>query len=212
MKVLVVAAHPDDEILGVGGTIQKHVENGDSVEVLIATVASDEWSNEYRENKIEEQKQVDELLGISTRRNLGFEVLSLNKIAMGNFNRAFSHVIKKINPDVIYAHFNKELNEEHNLVSMATLVGSRVPNKATIYMYEYPHTRDSLEPFVPNYFVELSEVQLHKKVEAFKIYWSEVKSHPHPRSILGVQDLAYYRGDQIGVMYAEAFKQVRRIW
>ena len=211
-KILVICAHPDDEVLGCGGVIQKHVERGDSVEVLIATIASSEWSDEYRANKIEEQKKVDKLLDIEMRWFLDFEVLSLNKIGMGKFNRAFSMIIKEVNPDVIYTHFNKELNEEHNLVSLATLVGTRVPNKATIYMYEYPHTRDSLEPFVPNYFVELSETHLYRKIEAFKIYWSEVKSPPHPRSLLGVQDLACYRGDQIGVLYAEAFKQIRRVW
>jgi len=212
MKVLIVCAHPDDEVLGCGGAIQKHVERGDSVEVLIATVASKEWSDEYRAKKIEEQKKVDEFLGIDARHNLGFEVLSLNKIGMGRFNRAFSEVIKKIKPNVIYTHFNRELNEEHNLVSLATLVGARVPNKATIYMYEYPNTRESLEPFVPNYFVELSNKQLNKKLDAFLIYESEVKSYPHPRSIEGVRNLADYRGDQIGVEYAEAFKQVRRVW
>ena len=156
MKIMIVAAHPDDEVLGCGGIIQKHVEKGDSVEVLIATVASSEWSDEYCAKKIEEQKKVDEFLGIDARHNLGFEVLSLNKIGMGKFNRAFSDIIKAVNPDIIYAPFNRELNEEHNLVSLATLVGARVPNTATIYMYEYPITRDSLEPFVPNYYVDLS--------------------------------------------------------
>lgn len=212
MKVLISCAHPDDEVLGCGGAIQKHVEVGDSVEVLIATVASKEWSDEYRAKKIEEQKKVDAFLGIDARHNLGFEVLSLNNIGMGKFNRAFSEVIKKVNPNVIYAPFNRELNEEHNLVSLATLVGARVPNKATIYMYEYPNTRDSLEPFVPNYFVQLFNFQIFKKLEAFKIYRSEVKLSPHPRSLAGIRTLAEYRGDQIGVEYAEAFKQVRRIW
>jgi len=212
MKVLIVCAHPDDEVLGCGGAIQKHVEVGDSVEVLIATVASKEWSDEYRDKKIEEQQKVDEFLGIDARHNLGFEVLSLNKIPMGKFNRAFSEVIKAVNPNVIYTHFNRELNEEHNLVSLATLVGSRVPNKATIYMYEYPNTRDSLEPFVPNYFVELSVSQMDKKIHAFTFYLSEVKNYPHPRSIDGIRNLIQYRGHQIGVEYAEAFKQVRRVW
>ena len=93
MKIMIVAAHPDDEILGCGGVIQKHIEQGDSVDVLIATVASSEWSDEYRKGKIEEQKKVDKLLGIDARYNLGFEVLSLNKIGTGEFNRAFSKVI-----------------------------------------------------------------------------------------------------------------------
>jgi len=212
MKILVIGAHPDDEVLGCGGVIQKHVDRGDSVDVLIATIASDAWSDEYRKNKIIEQKKVDNLLGISERYNLGFEVLSLNKIPMGKFNRAFSEVIKKVKPDVIYTHFNRELNEEHNLVSLATLVGTRTPNMSTIYMYEYPHTRDSLRPFVPNYFAELSVFQMEKKIRAFTFYLSEVKNYPNPRSIDSIRSLIEYRGNQIGVEYAEAFKQIRRIW
>lgn len=212
MKVLVIGAHPDDEVLGCGGVIQKHVEMGDSVEVLIATVASDKWSDEYRENKIEEQKKVDEFLGIDKRHNLGFECLSLNNVPMGEFNAKFYEVVKEVNPNVIYTHFDRELNEEHNLVSIATLIATRVPNKSTLYMYEYPHTRDSLEPFRPNYYAELSWEKLQKKIHAFQTYESEVKRGYNPRSRIGIINLAGYRGYDIGVAYAEAFAQVRRVW
>ncbi len=212
MKILVIGAHPDDEVLGCGGVVQKHVDQGDSIEILIATVASEKWSDEYREKKIQEQKKVDEFLGIDKRHNLGFEVLSLNNLPMGEFNAKFYETIKAVNPNVIYTHFNRELNEEHNLVSIATLVGTRVPNKSTIYAYEYPHTRDSLEPFKPNYYVELSWKQLEKKINAFQMYESEVKYGCNPRSLVSIRTLAKYRGYDVGVEYAEAFKQIRRIW
>ena len=213
MKVLIIACHPDDEILGVGGTIQKHIEQGDSVEVLIVTEApSPEWSVMYKIGKINEQEKVDKFLGIDKRYFFDLSALTLNTLERGRFNYKFYRIIEAIKPDIIYTHFNKELNEEHNLVSMATLVGARIPNKATIYMYETPSVRYSLTPFKPNYYVELSEVRLGGKRLSFLMYESEVKTSPHPRSVEGIRTLAMYRGNEIGVEYAEAFVQVRRIW
>ena len=213
MKVLVIGAHPDDEILGCGGVIQKHVEQGDSVDICIITIASDpEWNDEYRTNKIEEQKQVDKLLGISNRYFFNYSTLTLNTIDRGRFNWHFYKIIEQVRPDIIYTHFNHDLNEEHNLVSMATLVGSRIPNKATIYMYETPSTRYSLIPFKPNYYVSLSWEHFCKKCDAFQCYKSEVKKEPHPRSLTGIENLAVYRGYEVGVNVAEAFIQIRRLW
>ncbi len=213
MKVLVVATHPDDEVIGAGGVIQKHVKEGDSVEVLIITTApSPEWDNKYRMKKMEEQLQVDRLLEIDKRHPLYLEALSLNNVDRGRLNAKISEVIKAINPNIIYTHYNHELNEEHNIVSMATLVGCRIPNKATIYMYETPSVRFSLIPFKPNYYVNISFRQMAKKLEAFRLYRSEVKDSPHPRSIAGINNLASYRGYEVGLERAEAFIQVKRLW
>lgn len=212
-KVLCIGTHPDDCILGIGGTIQRHVQQDDIVVVLIATEApSPEWSFEYRKKKIEEQKEVDSFLGISERYNLDFKALSLNNEDLGRFNYKIYKYIDAIKPDIIYTHFNHELNKEHNLVAHATLVGTRIPNRATIYMYETSSGRFSMTPFKANYYVELSHDQINKKAQAFMIYNSEVKKPPHPRSIFGVVNLASFRGEEVGVEFAEAFYQVRRLW
>lgn len=213
MRVLVIAAHPDDEVIGVGGTILRHVENGDSVEVLIITVASSpEWNTEYRMNKVQEQYEVDNLLGIKKRYNLNKITLSLNNVDRGRLNKEVSNVIETVNPDILYTHFCHELNEEHNIVSMATLVGTRIPSKATIYMYETPSGRFSLTPFKPNYYVSLSLNQVVKKMECFELYRSEVKDSPHPRSLVGIRTLSEYRGEEVGIDFSEAFIQVWRLW
>lgn len=213
MKVLVIAAHPDDEVIGVGGTILKHVAKGDSVEVCIITEAcSPEWTDKYRTEKIKEQLKVDVLLGIDKRHLLRFKTLSLNNFDRGRFNKEISDVIDEVNPNIIYTHFNHELNEEHNIVSMGTLVGARIPCKTTIYMYETSSGRLSPTPFKPNYYVNLTFPQLEKKIEIFKIYGSEVKKDPHPRSLGGIRISAMYRGHEVGLGYAEAFIQVRRLW
>ena len=214
MKVLVIATHPDDEVLGCGGVIQRHIKQRDIVDILIMTEApSPEWSNEYRLKKIEEQKEIDELLDIHKRYRFNFKSLTLNTLERGRFNFKIHEIIKKeINPDIIYTHYNHELNEEHNLVSLATIIGTRIPNKSTIYMYESPSARFSLVPFKPNYYVSLTLEQIAKKIECFELYKSEIKISPHPRSSQGIFNLAQYRGYEVGLDFAEAFIQVRRFW
>jgi len=213
MKVLVISCHPDDEIIGVGGTIYKHVQNDDIVEVLIITEASSpEWSDEYREQKKIEQEEVDTFLGINKRHHLNYPSLSLDSINRSRLNYEIYKMIEKINPDIIYTHYNNELNNSHNIVGDATLVGCRTPNKSTIYMYESEGTRSFQKSFTPNYYVQLTHSQLEKKIDAFSFYESEVKDSPHPRSFRGIRTLAKYRGDEVGVQYAEAFIQVRRLW
>lgn len=213
MKVLIIATHPDDEILGCGGVIQKHIEQDDSVEVLIVTQApSPEWDMEYRMKKIDEQRKVDKLLGIENRYGLLINALTLNTLERGRFNYKIYRIIESVKPDIIYTHYNHELNEEHNIVSMATIVGARIPSKATIYMYETPSGRLSLIPFKPNYYVNLTFHQMETKIEAFKIYDSEVKKDSHPRSLGGIRISSMYRGHEVGLGYAEAFIQVRRLW
>jgi LmbE family N-acetylglucosaminyl deacetylase len=212
-KVLVFACHPDDEVLGCGGAIQKHIEQGDSVDVCVITEASiPEWDLEYKINKIEEQKKVDKLLGISNRYFFNYITLELNTVDRGRFNWHFYKIIEQVRPDIIYTHYNHELNEEHTLVSQGTIVGSRIPNKATIFMYETPSGRFSLTPFKPNYYVSLTHDMYVKKLDAFRIYESEVKEEPHPQSVLGVANLMRYRGQEVGFDNAEAFIQVRRLW
>lgn len=213
MKVLIIGTHPDDEILGCGGVIPKHIEQGDSVNILIVTIAPEpEWDVEYRVKKINEQIKIDKKLGIDKRYYLHLEALSLNTLSRGRFNYKIREVIEEINPNIIYTHYNHELNEEHNLVSLATIIGTRIPNKATIYMYETPSVRFSLYPFKPNYYVSLTFDQLVKKVECFDLYKSERKIYPHPRSSHGIYNLAEYRGSEVGLDFAEAFIQVRRLW
>ena len=156
--------------------------------------------------------KIDKMLDIDMRYWLEYKSLSLNTLDRGRFNHKIYESIKIINPDIIYTHFNHELNEEHNLVSMATIIGTRIPNKSTIYMYESPSVRFSLVPFKPNYYVSLTFNQLEKKIECFELYKSERKISPHPRSSHGIFNLAQYRGYEVGLDFAEAFIQVRRFW
>lgn len=213
MKVLVMAAHPDDEVLGCGGTIARHSEKGDEVHVLIATKAyAPQWSEEYMERKAKEQKEVDALLGIKKRFNLGWPTVRLNTIASGDFNRSFGDVAKEVKPDIIYAHFPHDINIDHQLVAQAACVAARPPNRCSLLFYEtLSETEWGLVQFAPSRYVVLGESQIAKKTGAFSVYESEVKNPPHPRNGQGIVGLAKKRGAEVCSEYAEAFIVAREI-
>lgn len=213
MKILVIASHPDDEILGVGGTILKHIANHDEVFICIATRGYEpEWSQKYIENKILEQKKVDKFLQIKKRYNLNFPTVKLNTLPTGEINRAITKIVDEVRPDVIYTHFENDLNYDHTLIFKASMVASRPPKKIKLYCFEtLSETEWGLSAFKPNYWVDVSR-QIEKKINAFKIYKSEVKSCPHPRSVEGVKILAKKRGIEICAKYAEAFILIKNVW
>lgn len=213
MKILVIAAHPDDEILGVGGTILKHTANHDEIFVCIATKGYEpEWSKKYIENKIREQKKVDKILKVKKRFNLDFPSVKLNTISTGELSNAVTKVVEEVKPDIVYTHYENDLNYDHTLLFRASMVATRPPQKIKIYCYEtLSETEWGKSAFTPNYWVEIGR-HLEGKIRAFKIYKSEINPSPHPRSVEGIRILAKKRGSEICVKYAEAFIMIRNIW
>lgn len=212
MKVLVVAAHPDDEILGVGGTIYKHGESGDNIYVCIATNAYEpQWSKQYMKIKIKEQKKVDKLFGIKKRFNLDLPTVRLNVVPHGELNKKITDVIDEVKPDIVYTHFENDLNYDHTLIFRASVVATRPPKTIKLLCYEtLSETEWNNKPFQPNVWVDITKF-IDKKTKAFQIYKSEVKDYPHPRSVEGIRTLAKKRGTEVCMDYAEAFMLIREI-
>ncbi len=211
MKVLVMACHADDEILGAGGVICKYIEEGNEVHVCVVTKASEpEWNDEFRENKLREQKEVDTFLGITKRHFLNHSVLELNKIGRARFNHSIQEIVNEIDPDVIYTHYEHDLNYQHQLVSLGTIIAVRPPKKITVYMYETESSRFGRIPILPSVYVDIGNY-MDLKCQAFSFYESEIRDYPHPRSIEGIINHAKYRGNEVGLMFAEAFYLVRCI-
>jgi len=210
MKVLVVAAHPDDEILGVGGTILKHVESGDSVHVCIVTKAYEpQWSKEYMEGKVREQRMVDKSIGIKKRYNLDLPTVKLNTIPTGEFNRKITDIVDKIKPDVLYTHFEGDLNDDHSIIFRACMVAARPPKKIRFLCFStLSETEWSDKKFCPNAWVNIERF-IDKKIKAFSVYKSEVKKYPHPRNAKGIRTLARKHGMEISAKSAEAFVIIR---
>lgn len=215
MRVLVIAAHPDDEILGVGGTILKHKSQGDEVYVCMVTKAYEpEWSKEYMQKKLEEAPEVDRILGVDRRIYCNLPTVKLNMIPHGEFNKAIEDVIEQVDPDVIYTHSEHDLHQDHVLIFTAIMIAIRPKSGKRVKLMCFEtisSTEWSNRTFVPNVYVDITDF-IEKKIEAFLRYESEVREYPHPRSEEGVRVLAKKRGIEACVEYAEAFVLIRDFW
>jgi LmbE family N-acetylglucosaminyl deacetylase len=214
MKVLVIAAHLDDELLGVGGTILKHVAAGDEAIICIVTKGDeDRWDAKQLKEEREQAKKIDRLLGVKRRIYCELPAVKLNTVAAGDLNSKITGVVEDVKPDVIYTHFENDINDDHRLIFNAVMVATR-PTKRRIKVACF-ETLSSTEwnnkPFVPNYYVDITRF-VEKKVEAFLQYTYEAKQFPHPRSGEGIRVLAKKRGMDSCVPAAEAFIIVREFW
>ncbi len=214
-KVLVVAAHPDDEVLGVGGTIARHIAQKDEVYVVIMAqgAMSRGGKNARKELKAlyNQAHKAVEMLGVTqlTLEDLPDQQLdTIPKLDL--YNKVAKH-IKRVKPSIVYTHNDQDLNWDHRLVSEATMWACRPSHSEVkeIYLWETPSSTEwSPQSFVPQYYVDITN-QLEKKVQALLCYKDEVRDYPHPRSPEGITTVAKYRGMTPGVYAAEAFKVFR---
>jgi len=219
MKILIIAPHPDDEVLGCGGTIKKYSEqDGHEVYVCYVTKGYEpDWSKEHLKNKAVEVASVQRILGIKKYYWFDFPAVKLDTVPQKELNDRLSEVIKEIKPDIVFTPSQGDLNSDHRLIFAATLVATRpVPGSSIkkILSYEVPSETEwgrSLGNFIPNYYVALTTDYLQVKLEAMQAYGSEIKDFPHPRSLNVLEALAKLRGSEIGRHAAEAFMVIREV-
>ncbi|MEC8706768.1 MAG: PIG-L deacetylase family protein [Candidatus Thermoplasmatota archaeon] len=216
MKVLVVSPHPDDEVLGCGGTISKHVSNADSVDLCIVTrTFPPDWPEEFHIKRLKEIAESSKLLGISNIHNLDFETVKLDTVPQFKINKALDEVLSNVKPDILYIPFKGDLHKDHRITFESSLVSARprgcFPKKILSYeTLSETSWGSQISPFIPNYFVNI-EGHLEKKLEAMKCYISELKDWPDQRSLESIEIQAKYRGSEVGYSAAEAFRIVRFI-
>lgn len=224
MRVMVFAAHPDDEIIGVSGTLYKHVQRGDSVRVIIVCEGKSSRLENYRDFKkeilSEYQEETHNALSVLNIHDYRMLALANNRLDMYDFLDVVKIISKEVDeyhPDVIYTHYHKEMNIDHNIVSRAVLTACRpLPGSKVkeVCMYETLSSTEYAaalgETFCPNMFVDISE-QLERKLLAMKCYISELREAPHPRNIDSIKQNAQLWGAKIGVPAAEAFVIARII-
>ncbi len=212
MKVLFIVAHPDDELLGCGGTLIKHIEQGDQVYVCVVTAPTEpRWDKEYIIFKEFAQKAVDKFLGITIRYNLDYPTARCNIVHNLKFNTSIGNIINDVNPDIIYTHGSGELHIDHQLTFTACLVETRTPKRIKLISFETTESYQYDKPFAPNYYVDITPY-IDKKIEALQIYSTEIMEYPHKRSAIGIKNLSMKRGMEMGVEYAECFKIIRDWW
>jgi len=219
MKTLVVAPHPDDEVLGVGGTLLRRRDEGYSTAWLIVTSMSTEggWSEDQIAQRSREIKDISEMFGFEEVYELNYATTLLDTIPARQLVQSISNVLGDYEPDEIFIPHWGDVHSDHRSVFSAVSSSSKWFRSASIkriFTYETPsETNFSLVPsesFVPNTYVDISRY-LDLKVEAMKIYKSEVGSHPFPRSEASIRALATIRGAAAGVNFAESFQLVRQI-
>lgn len=218
MKILVIAAHPDDEVLGVGGAINKYIREGNDVYVYIVTDGS---TTQYKgdllkkEKKNENIQEVKKILNLTEIIHGNLPDMKLDTIPHLEINKKISAIVQNIKPEIIFTHHFGDVNKDHQIVYESTMVACRPTSEfiKEIYTYEVLSATEwgTNYSFIPNVYIELTSEDLLKKISALNAYETETRKYPHPRSPEAIENLAKIRGNTILSNYAEAFHLVRKI-
>ncbi|AXE29230.1 GlcNAc-PI de-N-acetylase [Chromobacterium phragmitis] len=210
-KVLVVAAHPDDEVLGCGGAMAAHADQGDEVHVLILAQGLNSRGEAGQEAFAALRGAADRanrLLGVSSLTLLDFPDNRLDGVDLLDLVKAVEAKVSSLLPEIVYTHFANDLNVDHRVTHHAAVTACRpLPGHCvrTILCFEVPSSTEwSGSPFAPNWFIDIGG-QLERKQAALAAYAGEMRAFPHPRSIEGAGHLAAWRGASAGFAAAEAF-------
>ena len=220
-KILVIAPHADDEILGCGGAIAKFSNQGDRVFVLILTNASLGAPELFTNNEINKiRREAYEANKIMGTKKLFFEnlpALNLNNYPLYKISNLIEKYIFKINPNIVFIPSNLDIHSDHKIISNASKIALR-PNKKSnikkVLSYEVLSETEWNEnniSFNPDYFIKLKKNLINTKIKSFLKYKSQVKKSPHPRSKQGILNLSKFRGSQINEEFSEAYKVERII-
>lgn len=208
-QILIIVPHGDDEVLGFGGVISKHVASSDNVTVCFLKAFHNPRTYTQAENTIEAQA----VLGYQERIQLDIEPAHLCAHDQNTLHR-IEDVIARCSPDIIYIPSSSDCHQDHAMTKHYVRIATRVHGRSNvpqIFSGEIiSSTENGFEPtFRPNYYVGLSDLDLAKKQLALKCYRKEVRDYPHPRSDEGLKIHAQKRGMECGTMYAEAFECLR---
>ena len=210
MNVLVIAAHPDDEVLGMGATIRKLSKKN---KVILCAVSEGVTAQYTEKNMIKERrescKKSSKILGISDTIFLDFPDQGLFAVHH-EINLELEKIIRKYKPKIVYTTPN-DLNRDHQNVYASSLVVSRPYSSSVkhLLMYELPGSGN--QAFYPTVYENI-EKEFSYKIKAFNVYKSEVMKFPHPRSLKAIENLAIQRGIESSLKKAEAFQLIRSIF
>ena len=226
LNVLVVAAHPDDEVLGCGGTIMRHADAGDHVQVLIA--AEGATSRQQHRDRIQAVEHLSllakaaqkagSILGVAGVELLDLPDNRLDSLDLLDLIKQIEERIDRHQPQVVYVHHAGDVNVDHRRLHEAVVTACRpTPGHSVrrLLSFEVASSTEWQPPgsapaFQPNWFVDISD-QWTRKREALVAYASEMRPSPHARSLEALEHLARWRGAQVGVEAAEAFCLLRQL-
>lgn len=225
MTTLVIAAHPDDEVLGCGGTIAQLSQSGEDVYIAIF---GEGITSRYQQREQADSTLLDTLHADSRKAAvlLGARDLFLFSLPDNRFDtvplldvvKRIEELIERLQPQVLYTHSGGDLNIDHVVLHRAVLTATRPLAGHVVkdvYTFEVPSSTEwtfqQFQPsFVPNVFVDIS-IGLERKIEAMQVYESEARHFPHPRSPEALRVIAQTRGSMVGLQAAEAFQLIRSV-
>ena len=222
-RILIIAAHPDDEVLGCGGIIAKSREKSFDIKVVFIAEGSscrhDDYKSELALNEIKTRQNYAlnalKTLGVTNYQFYDLPCGRLHQIPIIEINKIIEKNISEFEPDTVFTHSENDANNDHNIVYQSSIMATRptlTKNISKLFSYEVLSTSEWRfdRNFLPNYFFKISKSDLKIKCNALKEYKSEHKSFPFPRSKDGIITLAKFRGMQCGSEFAEAFKLIRQ--
>ena len=221
-NILIIASHPDDEVLGCGGTLYNLKKNGAKISALFLSDGESSRNHPKIHKLILDRKKqaikAGRIIGIKKIIFGDFPDNSMDSVPILKIIQFIEKQIKIIKPDAIFTHFESDLNIDHQITSKAAITACRPIKNQTVKSILFFEILSSSEwnisiknkNFKPNYFVDISK-SLKFKLKALKCYRREIKKWPHPRSIEGVKLLSKTRGSSVGISNAEAFVLGRHV-
>lgn len=219
-KVIVISAHPDDEIIGVGGTLLKHKAKGDELSwIIVTTMIEGQYASKERiETRRKEIEAVTLQVGFSHVFQLNYPTACLTDEDLLKMIPEIASAFNRAQPEIVYCLNRSDAHSDHRIVFdavMACTKSFRSPFIKQVLMYECLSETEFApalpeKAFIPNYYVDISEF-FKRKLEVVNLYKSEIGEHPFPRSSRNLEALAVFRGSSVGVEYAEAFQAIKII-
>jgi methionyl-tRNA formyltransferase len=221
-NILCVVAHPDDEALGVGGTLIRHAMQGDNVQIIIVSEGESAKSADSPadpERLVKAQAWCNQT-GCKLRACYGFSDQKLDQTPLIEIIHKLEVDISHFQPEVVYTHHPADMNSDHGVVSRAVLASVRPMNRTTsvneILAFETPSSTEQAPnipqfTFMPTRYVDVTRVW-QKKILSLDVYVNELRPDPHPRSVERIKSLAMKRGTESGLDLAEAFVVLRQLW
>ena len=219
MSILVVAAHPDDEVLGAGATIARHAKTGDKVTVLIlATGLDSRGAADAQAHRVlrHQAETAASILGVRDLKFADFPDNRMDTIALLDVVKAIEDLAGRVNPQTVYTHCARDLNVDHEITARAVATAFRpLPNASAkrILAFDVPSATDwnpSAAPFAPTTFIDATAT-LETKLKAMACYEGELRPFPHARSLEAIRARAVAWGTHVGLAAAEPFELLREI-
>jgi len=219
-KIMVIAAHPDDELLGCGGTLLKHSRKGDFIKTIILGQGMlSRGEDESILVKLRaDAKQANDLAGVNELKFFDFPDNAFDSVPLIEIIKTVEKEIDELEPDIIYTHFGNDLNIDHRKTFQAVMTATRPQpgmKNPDIYSFYIQSSTDWIassekDQFVPNVFVDIEDT-IEKKIEALEKYETEMKAYPHSRSLESIRIFSQYWGTRVGKQFVEPFVLVRSI-